>query len=76
MNINFNRNHMLRVFVTGQQLATHFNDVLLQGYSSGNPKARLRGNWGHIGELGLLVLVGMTAYSLLMSPAPLLSKLS
>ena len=41
--------------------------VLLQGYSTGDPKGRLRGNWGHIGELGLLVLVGSTAYSLLLS---------
>ena len=39
----------------------------MQGYSSGDPKARLKGNWGHIGELGLIVLVGMTAYSLLLS---------
>jgi len=28
--------------------------LYFQGYSTGNPKARLRGNWGHIGELGLL----------------------
>ncbi|KAL3157269.1 hypothetical protein ABBQ38_001502 [Trebouxia sp. C0009 RCD-2024] len=43
----------------------------VKGYSTGNPKARLRGNWGHIGELGLLTLVGMTAFSLLTSKAAL-----
>ncbi|DBA82122.1 TPA: hypothetical protein ACH3X1_007111 [Trebouxia sp. C0004] len=47
----------------------------LKGYSSGDPKARLTGNWGHIGELGLLILVGMTAYSLLTSPPTLAEKI-
>ncbi|DBB06139.1 hypothetical protein WJX82_010962 [Trebouxia sp. C0006] len=49
--------------------------LYFQGYSSGDPKARLRGNWGHIGELGLLVLVGMTAYSLLTSPSTIAEKI-
>ena len=37
------------------------------GYSSGDPKKRSMGAFGHIGELGLIVLNGKIAYDLIMS---------
>ncbi|KAG0196521.1 Microsomal glutathione S-transferase 3 [Mortierella sp. GBA30] len=37
------------------------------GYSSGDPSKRIYGTFGHIGEMGLLVLTGKIAYDMIMS---------
>ncbi|KAG0369402.1 hypothetical protein BC939DRAFT_407325 [Gamsiella multidivaricata] len=39
------------------------------GYTTGDPKKRQLGAFGHIGEIGLLVLTGKIAYDLIMSSA-------